>query len=109
MGHNIFRESGSRWFISTDLGSSQFARVDLVLGIPGLILGIVGIRNVKKHIATNMKVAITGVALSFLSLAYAIFLAANIIWLSFEDDKCDDTAQYPSEAENQACFEQVWT
>ena len=53
--------------------------IGLLPGLVGLVLGIVALRRVRRGIATNRGVAITGVVLSVLAvIASAVFLALYI-------------------------------
>ena len=44
----------------------------VALGVPGVFLGIMGIRKVKQSTASNMKSAVWGVALSVLSFVISV-------------------------------------
>ena len=44
----------------------------VALGMPGVFLGIMGIRKVKQSTASNMKTAVTGLTLSVLSFVISV-------------------------------------
>lgn len=82
-----------------------------VLSISGLILGVMGIRNVKQRSASNMKVAIGGFGLSFLGVVTSISMFAYVMFMLVptEEEKAGrDTARYPAEAEQQACIDELY-
>ena len=82
-----------------------------VLSISGLILVVMGIRNVKQRSASNMKVAIGGFGLSFLGVVTSISMFAYVMFMLVptEEEKAGrDTARYPAEAEQQACIDELY-
>ena len=94
-----------------------------VLSISGLILGVMGIRNVKQRSASNMKVAIAGLTtawkyesranfgLPFLGVVTSISMFAYVMFMlvpTEEEKACRDTARYPAEAEEQACIDELY-
>jgi Domain of unknown function (DUF4190) len=81
----------------------------IALGVPGLILGVMGIRYINHGNASNKKVAIAGVVLSFLGLVLSIcFFAIGMFLLVEQEKKCFDTVRYPTESERQVCLDEVW-
>ena len=81
-----------------------------VLSISGLILGVMGIRNVKQRSASNMKVAIGGFGLSFLGVVTSISMFAYVMFMLVptEEEKAGRNARYPAEAEQQACIDELY-
>ena len=82
-----------------------------VLSISGLILGVMGIRNVKQRYASNMKVAIADFGLPFLGVVTSISMFAYVMFMlvpTEEEKACRDTARYPAEAEEQACIDELY-
>lgn len=76
----------------------------LPLGIPGVVLGVLALRDVKRNKATNIKVAIAGLTVSLLSVVVTVL---TLVYSMTLPDECFDSDTYPTVAEQDACFERL--
>lgn len=79
----------------------------IALGIPGIGCGVVGVRRVKQGLASNLRVAVTGVIVSALSLILSVLLTAYFLFWA-PGSECYDPTGYPTDAEVQACLDETF-